>query len=243
MNEAQESNVNTGQIPESPVSKNLFRDFFGIIFDPGRTFLNIIRANYWVGIVLVVILVSGGLEQIYHNQLIDTTVARMIEKAGDNPGNVQQAVGFFQNQVLTRILFFLSTVFGQIVFILIWTVLCFFLCSIAFGGTAKFKNVWMICSWAYVIILVQMVVKTPLILATKSIEAGLNFGLIFSEQMVGTKLHNAISVLDLFGIWHFVVIGIGLAALYRFTTKKGIGIAFIVWLLSVIVSGTVAYFS
>jgi hypothetical protein len=243
MKEMQGSSIGTGQVDQAAVKKNLLRDLFGVIFDPSRTFTSIIGAGSWVGIVLVILIVSGALEQIYHNLIIEASIAKMLEKAGDNPAGMQQAMSFFQNQAITRILYSLGTMVSQIVFLLIWTVLCFFLCSVVFGGTAKFKSVWIVCAWAYVIILLQLIVKTPLILATKSVEAGLNFGLIFGDQMVGAKLHNAISAIDLFGIWHFIIMGIGLAALYRFSTRKGIGIAFIIWLFFVIVGGTAAYLS
>ncbi len=117
----------------------------------------------------------------------------------------------------------------------------FFIASVVFGGTAKFKQVWIVACWAYVIALLGILVKTPLILAKNSVEAGLNFGLIFSADMVGPKLNKFFNVIDIFGIWHFIIAGIGLAVLYKFSTKKGIGIAFIIWLLMTAVGGITAY--
>ena len=61
--------------------------------------------------------------------------------------------------------------------------------------------------------------------------------------MVGAKLHSFFGAFDIFGIWHFIVMGIGLAILYKFTVKKGISISFAIWLLMTLVGGITAYFS
>jgi hypothetical protein len=223
--------------------KNLIRDFFGVIFDPIKTFDKVLGIGYWVGIFLIILIVSGGLEQIYHNQVIELTTQKMLEKAGDNAPKLQGMMDFYNNPALARPAYFLGTVIMQVVFLLIGTVLYFFACSVIFGGTAKFKQVWIVSCWASIIILLQSIVKTPLILAKNSIEAGLNLGLIFSADMVGTKLHSFFNVIDIFYIWHFIVVGIGLAILYKFTIKKGIGISFAIWLLMTMVGGVSAYLS
>ena len=250
MNEAQENSFDAGSVPVADAqptgSKNLIRDFFGIILDPIKAFRNILAANYWVGILLVIIIVTAALEQIYHPVVVDMAVAKMSEKAGENTQAIQGILSFYINPAISRPAFFFFTAVSQVGYMLIWTVLAFFIGSVAFGGTAKFKGVWVVCCWAYAIILLQQIVKTPLILATKSVEAGLNLGVIFTENMVGASLHKAMAVIDLFGIWYFIVAGIGLAILYKFSTKKGIGISFIIWLLltivgiiSVLISGAV----
>jgi hypothetical protein len=241
MGEEQVLNQNLQEASQAVPNKNLIRDIIGTIFDPVKTYKNVLGIGYWVGILIVILLVAAGLEQIYHSQVMALTIQKMQERAGENAGAMQGAMSFYQNEALTRIVFFGSTLIGQIIALLIGTVLYFFVASILFGGTAKFKQVWVVACWGYVIILVQMIIKTPLIMAKRNVEAGLNFGLIFTEQMVGSKLHSAFSAVDLFGIWHFIVVGLGLAVLYKFTNRKGIGIAFIVWLLLTAVSATVAY--
>jgi hypothetical protein len=154
----------------------------------------------------------------------------------------QQAIDAIQSPI-ARVISFFGVAVSQAAFILISAVLYFFLASVIFGGTAKFKQVWVVSCWAYVIAMLGQIVKTPLILAKNNIEAGLGFGLLFTEEMVGPKLHKFFGVIDIFGIWHFIVAGIGLAVLYKFTTKKGIGIAFIIWLLLTAIGGITAYLS
>jgi hypothetical protein len=223
--------------------KNFLRDFFGVIFDPAKSFPNIIAIGSWVPILLVIILLSGGFEQAYHSQVINMSIQKLEARAGDNPQQMQGVMAFYQNAAITRPLFFISTALFQIVFLLIITILSFFVCSVLFGGTARFKQVWVVSLWAYIIALVGMLVKTLLVIAKNSVEAGLNFGLIFSENLVGPKLHGFFGAFDIFGIWHFIVMGIGLAILYKFTIKKGIGISFFIWLLMTLVGGVSAYVS
>jgi hypothetical protein len=239
MNETQENSFDAGSVPVTqapPVgSKNLIRDFFGIIFDPVKTFHNVLAAKYWIGILLVILLISVVLEQIYHPVIIETTIARMTEKAGENAQALQGIIGFYNNPAISRPAFALVTAIAQVGFIFIWTVLCFFVGSVVFGGTSKFKGVWIISCWSWIIALLQGIINTPLILATRTPEAGLNLGLIFSENLIGVKLHKMMAVIDLFSIWYFIVLGIGLSILYKFSTKKGIGIAFIVWSFLIII--------
>jgi hypothetical protein len=223
--------------------KSFLNSFFGVITDPAKTFHNIIAVGSWVLILLVIILVAGGIEQVYHSQLIDMTIQKMQAKAGENAQQLDKIIEFYQNAALTRPIYFIITALGQIVVLLIITILCFFICTVMLGGTVKFKQVWVVSCWAYIIMLIGMLVRTPLIVAKNNIQAGLNFGLIFTENMVGTKLHNFFGVIDLFGIWHFIVLGIGLAILYKFAIKKGIGISFVIWLLMTLVMGVMAYFS
>ena len=235
-------NSESVQFEEKP-QKNLIRDFFGIITDPTKAFKNILSAGYWVGIFIVILIVAAGLEQIYHAQVVKVAVDKIAEQAASSGQDMQTAIDFYENQAISRPLYMFFTIAGHFVMLLIGAILYFFLCSVIFGGTAKFKQVWIITVWASVIYLIDMIIKTPLILAKDSIHAGLNFGLLFSEEMVGAKLHNGFGALDIFGIWHFIVMGLGLAVLYKFSTKKGIGISFIVWLVMTAVGFIAAYVS
>jgi hypothetical protein len=228
---------------ESAPPKSLVRDIIGIVLDPAGTFQRVLSIGYWIGILIVIILAAGALEQVFHNQAVNMAVEKMVEKAGDNAAQIQPMIDFYQNQAIARPLYFLFTALGQVVYLLILAVLYFFIGSVIFGGTAKFKQVWIISCWSYIIMIIDMLIKTPLILAKDNIQTGITFGLVFSEDMVGTKLHNAFNAIDLFGIWHFIVAGIGLALLYKFGTKKGIGIASIVWVLLTLVGFIAGYLS
>jgi hypothetical protein len=218
-------------------SKNLFRDIAGIIAAPRETFDRILKIGYWGGVFLCILIVAGILQQIYHPVLIDYNIEQMQERAAQSGQDLQGALGFFGNPAITRPLYLFTTLAGHAVFILISTILYFFIGSIIFGGTAKFKPVWIVACWAYVIEIIGLIIKTPLILIKHSMEAGLNFGLIFSEEMAGPKLHKLMGLIDIFGIWHLFVAGIGLAILYKFSAGKGIAISFIAWLIVIGVSG------
>ncbi len=236
MNDAQESSLEAQSLPQAeaePVgSKNLIRDFFGVIFDPLKTFRNVLAANYWVGIFIVVLVIASALEVVYHPVMVDMSITQMMKnpQVQDNAEAAQKGEAFLRSP-LYRIMMPVTIAVTQAIGILLWAVLAFFLASVVFGGTARFKSVWIVSCWSFVIILLQLIVKTPLILATKTVEAGLNLGLLFSENLVGAKMHSVMGVFDLFGIWFFIVFGLGLAVAYKFSTKKGIGISFIIWLV------------
>ena len=231
-----------GQAENAP-PKNLIKDIFGIILDPTNTFKRVLAIGYWVGIFIILCLFAVAMEQATHTQLINMTIQKMQENAGDNSAQVQAAMSFYENQAITRPVYGAISVIGQLVYLLIFTVLYFFIGSVIFGGTAKFKQVWIVTCWSAVIMLIGMVVKTPLVLIKDNFQTGINLGLFFSEDLIGSKLHNALVNIDLFGVWHFIVAGIGLAVLYKFNNKKGISISFIVWLLLTLVAFVSGYMS
>ena len=248
MNESQENSLDAGGAvaiePMPSGSKNLIRDFFGILFDPIKTFRNVLAAKYWVGIFVIVILIMAASEIIYHPVLVDLSVGNMMksEQVQSNPEAAQKGEEFLRGPIY-RVIAPISIAIIPIVLILLWAGLSFFLASVVFGGTAKFNGIWIVCVWSSAIMVLGQIIRTPLIIATKNIEAGINLGLVFSENLVGTKIHKAMSVIDLFGIWYFIAVGIGLATLYKFTAKKGIGIASIVWIVLTLIGIIIALVS
>jgi len=249
MQEMSSGSLQMGAAPASPdekIEKNFFRDFFGIIFDPRKAYDNIIKAKYWVVMLIVFLLVIGITEQFYHNVLIDFQVKEIqksVQESDTPPPGLDQQMQFFENEALTRPIYFGTTVLGQGVMLIIGALIVFFFCSVLAGGTAKFGGVWMIYVWSSVITIVDFIIKTPLMIFKNDMKAGLNLGLIFSESMVGSKMNSVLSSVDIFGIWHFIVLGIGVSVLYKFTVKKGITITFIIWLLFTIISAIVVYVS
>lgn len=232
-------NVTIDSVPP----KSLFRDIVGIVAAPGETFNRILKIGYWGGVFVLILITAGILQQIYHSELIDYTVQKLQERASQSEQNLQGAMDFYSKETITRPLYLFITLAGQIIYILIGAILYFFIGSIIFGGTARFKHVWIVECWAYIIELIGLIFKTPLILTKHTMEAGLNFGLIFSESLVGNKLNKLLSLVDIFGIWHLVVAGIGLAVLYKFSTGKGIAISFISWIIVIAVSGALVMIS
>ncbi len=171
--------------------------------------------------------------QLYVQQFSDYTIKSLQEKVdqGGSAEGMQKAIEMYQNSAISRVFLTGGTIFGMGIWLLVVTLLYFFVSSIIFGGTAKFGGVWMITCWAAVISFIGVIVKAILMIIKNDFTAGINLGLILSEDIAGAKLHKAFATVDIFGIWHFIVIGIGLAILYKFTTKKGITISFIIWLL------------
>jgi hypothetical protein len=228
---------------DSTPSKGLVRDIIGIVSSPKEAFGRITKIGYWWGILIAILLVAGILHQIYHSELIDYTIRQMEEKASESGQNLQGVMDFYGNEAITRPMYSFFTLAGQVVFILIAAILYFFIGSVLFGGTAKFKQVWVVSCWAYIIEIIGLIFRTPLILIKHNMETGLNFGLIFTEGAVGPKLYKILSMIDIFGIWHFIVAGIGLAVIYKFSTTRGITISFISWLIVIAVSGALILIS
>jgi len=246
MQEMKDSSSQQGEILPSSnekANKNFFRDFFGIIFDPKKAYDNIIKAKYWVVMLIVFLLVVGISEQFYHNVLINfqiKTAQEQTEKSGLSSDAMEQQIAFFNNSSLTRPIYFVTTIITQGIFLLIISLIIFFICSVMVGGTAKFAGVWMIYLWTLVITILDTIIKTPLMIIKNDMRAGLNLGLFFGPE---SKLGAAMSAVDIFTVWQFIVLGFGLAALYKFTVKRGMTISMVLWALYTIIFAIIGYVS
>lgn len=66
--------------------------------------------------------------------------------------------------------------------------------------------------------------------------SSIGLGLILSEEAVGDKLHSFLNKLDVFSIWFYVVVAIGLSKVARIDMIKSASVVFIIFLLYAVVT-------
>jgi hypothetical protein len=69
-------------------------------------------------------------------------------------------------------------------------------------------------------------------------------GLLLSSEQVGTNLHTMISSFDLFSIWFFIVVAIGIVKIGKVGKAQGFGMVFGLWIIWTILTSfaTAAFF-
>ncbi len=86
------------------------------------------------------------------------------------------------------------------------------------GGSAKYGQLVNITAWAYMINLLETIIKIPLMLNKWSLEVYTGLGVLgIGEQ--GSFINSLLASIDIFAIWRIVLIAIGMGIIYNKKTK------------------------
>ena len=111
-----------------------------------------------------------------------------------------------------------------------------FMGNVLLGGKARYKQVFSIFSYSYlIIILLESVIQYPLIFSKQTVNIDMSPAVLLPTSEMSQALVNFISSFDIFHIWFLVVFGIGFSIIYGFSKLKGVVSVFIAWLLYVII--------
>lgn len=96
------------------------------------------------------------------------------------------------------------------------------------GGSAKFGQLVNITAWAYMISILENIVKIPLMLNKWSLEVYTGLG-VFGIGEKGSFINSLYAGIDIFAIWRIVLIAIGMGIIYNKKTKPYIVAMLIAW--------------
>ncbi len=209
----------------------------GIFTSPGETFKSIDQKSMWLVPFLITVILMIGLGFYTMDIVMQDQIAGL--EARDLPEEqMEAALSLMQGPM---------KYFGiiiNIVFILIsWLVfagILLFGCNTILGGEGKFKNVFSVVAWSYLVMMLGGVIKTFLIVS-KGTSQGVTTSLALLLPMPGivekaSLLYRFLSRLDIFTIWQIVLWIIGLAVVYRFSTKKIANFVLSLWALYIVIA-------
>lgn len=195
----------------------------GVLTSPGDTFRRLAEHPRWLGMLLLITLVSAGLQfgflstEAGQNALLDQQV-RQLESWGMTVGD-QQYEEMQRGLPMGR--YFAAgavLVFGPLMTLLISGVL-FAVFNAGLGGNAQFRQVFSIVTHAGVVLLLQALFVMPLNYARESMSSATNLAIFLPMLEEGSLPARFLGMIDLFFIWWIVVLAIGLAVLYRKRTQ------------------------
>ncbi|NOX38007.1 MAG: YIP1 family protein [Calditrichaeota bacterium] len=229
---------------EEPVEEmGVFQRIVGIFFQPVKVF-EYLRQKPDILVPLILILVITA---VVSNLVVDIAVndqIRLIEQNENIPdeqkdliidrmeASRQGATGFLYTSILPVITTLIVVVLVTLIF---WGIGNFIL-----GGTAKFKQMFSVYLYAYLIVaLLGSAIKVPLILYQKTIHVQTSLALLLPASQNKTFLYNLLANFDVFTLWFLFVFGIGFATLYRFSQTKGMVAVFSTWFVWVMVKTSI----
>ncbi len=110
------------------------------------------------------------------------------------------------------------------------------------GGSAKYGQLVNVTAWAYMISILENIVKIPLMLSKWSLEVYTGLGVLGIGDK-GSFINSLFAGIDIFAIWRIVLIAIGMGIIYNKKTKPYIVAMLIAWfVLRLISAGFSSFF-
>ena len=214
---------------------NVFEKIIGIFTSPRDTFVAIDNRPTWLipfFIIIVVVVISQFLVMdIAMNDQIEAMKAR-----GLSSEQIQTAQEHMQGPMK-----YIGFIIAPVGILIVWLILAgilLFTGNTIMGGKAQFKNVLAIISWSSLIGIVQAALRTYLIISNgTSFGVTTSLAILLPTPQVGeskTLLYRLLSRFDIFTIWTLILWIIGLAVVYKFSTKKSATMVLTLWAIYIV---------
>jgi Yip1 domain len=221
--------------PATPASKGLVGRIVGVLFSPRETYADIVRKPTWVGMWLLVTVVTTACIGWLQSTAVGRAAAadQAIKAIGVFAKNLPpDRLDLIREQIMTSPAWqnYLkigagSLIVGPIIALVMAGILLGVFNALM-GGDAKFKQVFSLIYFSNAIMLVKTLFIAPLDYARESMTNPTTFAALLpmlDDESLPSKMLGAI---DFFWLWWLVSVAIGLGVLYKRPTK-GIATALI----------------
>jgi hypothetical protein len=201
----------------------LLSRILGIVLSPKETFADVAAAPRVLGVLLFVVLVGaitiGGFlltevgQQAWLDQQVTQSEAWGREMSDEQYAQMERVAPFAGYITIGSMLIFVPLVMLAIAGI------AFAVFNAAMGGRSTFKQVFAVVAHAGVISALGWLFVMPLNYLRETMSSPTNLSVLAPMLEEGSFFARLLGAIDLFLIWWVVVLGIGLAVLYRRRTQ------------------------
>lgn len=211
--------------------KGTVERIIGIFTAPRATMEDIAARPSWVVPLILIVLASGAAGFFLKDVIVDNTISQMREKNPDIPAEQLETTAKW-----TRLSSYVMPVIFTPLFYVILAAIFLFIGNTILGGEAKFKTVFSMVCWSGIVTLIGSAVNIPVMISRGVMESAASLASLLPPDDNKTVLYYILSQIDLFTIWWLVVLGFGMAAVYRFSTNKGMIAVFGLWGVYVVIA-------
>ena len=226
----------------------------GVFTAPGETFETIAAApkkNYWLMPVLITVLVGLISTFLFMQdaELVSSTMEKQKKKMAEQfEKNVKEGKMSQQDVdkamesmnpagTFFKIIGYGGALIGPFIVLFILSILYLVFLKI-FKAEFEFVNVLNVVGLAMLITAVGSLISI-VISVLKGEMSSIGLGLVLSEKAVGEKVHMLLTKLDVFSIWFYVVVAIGLSRIAKVDMIRSASIVFGLFLLYVIATSLI----
>jgi hypothetical protein len=232
---AEETSMENQQV--SAQGDSLLGTLVNIFVSPREAYEAIDRRPRWV-LPLVLVVIAAMVAAIFITPMaMEEGMAKqrdkLIEQRGMSPEEADRALAV--GAKIGRITGPVMAPVGAVVAIVVVALVLLFLGNIVLGGASNFKKVFAMYTWTSLIGVLATIVKTPLMLSRGTVNVQTSLAAFLDPEQKGTFLYQLLARTDVFSLWELVLVCIGMAVVYRFTTKKaatGVVALYIVYALA-----------
>jgi len=196
----------------------------GIYFEPEKTFLNIREYPSWVVPFIISLVVTAFMafstleiqmefqkDIILQSEKIPENIKDQQLQQFENPGFMQGPIFASIMGVVMDVLYFVFTTLAILV-----------MGNFILGGSSNFMSVFSMVSWAGLIGVLELIVKTVIMLVKDSVHAYTSLALFMDPGQFNEISFQLLNVIDIFTLWKLVVFMLGFMVIYKFPRNKAI---------------------
>ncbi len=229
---AERQNVQAAQTDEQAMS--IFERFIGVFVSPQATFQNIARNPNWIFPLLLVTLAGAVSGYFLQDAIVNMAREQITQNPNLSPEQIEEAAASVEK--FTRITAWLMPLLTTPIMFLAIAGILMLTGNVFLGAEARFSQVFSVVTWSSVITILSSIVNVPFMRAQGVLNSLTNLTFLAPNADFKSATFFLLQQLDLFYIWWVVLMGMGIAAVYQFTVKKGITIVASWWLVYILVS-------
>jgi len=211
--------------------KSVVDRIIGIFVSPRATMEDIAARPTWVVPLLIVMIASVVGGYFLQDVIADNTITQMKEKNPNIPAEQLEMTAKW-----TRVSAWAAPLIVTPIFYVVLAAVFMFVGNTILGGEAKFKTVFSMMCWSGIVSLLSSIVNIPVMINRGVMESATSLGSLLPSEGDKTLLNQLFEQIDLFTIWWLVIMGFGMAAVYKFSTKKGMTTMFVLWGIYVVIA-------
>jgi hypothetical protein len=227
----------------------------GVITGPGETFDTMVKTkkkNYWIipvllsvviGVVVTFIffkdaqLMSGIMDK--QRSQLEKRMEEQVKSGKMSPEQSKQAIESAEKFMDPKSTFFQIIGFGGaavVPFLMLFVLsLVYLLLLKVFKAEVDFGNLLNVVGLSMIITIIGSIISLILSIVMGTVST-LSPALIFNEGMVGSKMAEFLTKVDLISIWYYFAVSIGISKIARISSGKSYGIVYGVWVFWIVAS-------
>mgnify|MGYP001039828844 CR=1 FL=1 len=218
---------------------NFFSRFFGIFFDPGRTFAVLAERPVWVDALIVLLIVAAVFSYLVAPymqkdslQMMEDNAAKLKQKWGEERYNLvlqrTQSISSARRLINSAVLSPMTLLIG-----LLFSSLIILGLSRIVSTQGNYLKVFSALIHAnFVDKILGNALRLLLIIGKKSVlQTSTSLAAFFPKLEVTSLPYIVLAQFDFFQIWLFGIFGLGLAAIFKINLKKALFISYGFWFI------------
>jgi hypothetical protein len=235
------TNPSVGPTGAPPAPLSLLSRFVGVITSPKATYEAVVAHPRWLGMLLLVCLLSAGLiggfmlTKVGQEAWLDAATAGPMgaQITDQQLAGMERMAPFVGYMTIVSILCFVPILYVAVSGIL------FAVFNAGMGGNATFKQIFAVVVHSGAVGVLGQLFTVPMNYARGAMSSATNLAVLMPGVAETSFLGRLMGAIDIFLIWQLIVLAIGLAVLYRRRTQPIATTLFVIYGVIALIIATV----